>query len=169
MRSPRTSTRIPSPEPLTPSPGQASCLAEAATNMAAEEEEVTKEMAPQAMSPEGRALSKATKVEAAVQIWPGLASDSAPSPGWATAGLDLKARAAPLELRLPLETSRDGGLWLWVVLTSGGALSGHHPRPATCRLDSHTSSYRRRRPRRVPAHSSSSASPPPSAPPSSRT
>ena len=55
--------------------------------MAAEEEEVTKEMVPQAMSPEGGALSKATKVEAAVQIWPGLASDGAPSPGWATAGL----------------------------------------------------------------------------------
>ena len=91
-------------------------MAEAATNMAAEEEEVTKEMAPQAMSPEGGALSKATKVEAAVQIWPGLASDSAPSPGWATAGLALKARAAPLELRLPLETSRDGSLWLWVVI-----------------------------------------------------
>ena len=63
--------------------------------MAAEEEEVTKEMAPQAMSPEGRALSKATKVEAAVQIWPGLASDSAPSPGWATAvGFDSKAAPA---------------------------------------------------------------------------
>ena len=95
--------------------------------MAAEEEEVTKEMVPQAMSPEGGALSKATKVEAAVQIWPGLASDSAQSPGWPTAGLDLKARAAPLELQLPLETSRDGGLWLWVVLTSGGALSGKTP------------------------------------------
>ena len=46
-----------------------------------------KEVAEQAMSAEGGALFKATKVEAAVQIWPGLASDGAPSPGWATAGL----------------------------------------------------------------------------------
>ena len=45
----------------------------------------TKEAATKGVA-EDAPPAKATKVEAVVQIWPGLISDSGPSPGWALPG-----------------------------------------------------------------------------------
>eukprot|EP00964_Phaeocystis_antarctica_P132039 scaffold96046_cov45-Phaeocystis_antarctica.AAC.1 len=54
-----------------------------------------KEVAEQAMSAEGGALSKATKVEAAVQTWPGLATETVPHrPAGLRLGFDSKAAPA---------------------------------------------------------------------------
>ena len=72
------------PEPLTTQ----ACLAEATADMAA------KEVAEQAMSAEGGALSKATKVEAAVQIWPASPVTVPHRPAGLRLGFDSKAAPA---------------------------------------------------------------------------
>ena len=73
------------------------------------------DMAEQAMSAKDAAPAKATKEQAAVQIWPGLTSDSAPSPGWLC--LDDSAPVAPCGPNAP---GTDTILRLWVVTASSG-------------------------------------------------
>ena len=85
----------------------------------ATEEEATKD-AKQAISAEDAALAKATKEDEAVRLARGLTSDSAPLPGWATAGPRPRAlhevQAAPPEPQLlPVAPGLPGCLRLWAM------------------------------------------------------
>ena len=84
----------------------------------ATEEEATK--AEQAISAEDAAPAKATKEDEAVRLARGLTSDSAPLPGWATAGPRPRAlhevQAAPPEPQLlPVAPGLPGCLRLWAM------------------------------------------------------
>ena len=137
-------------------------------------------VAKQTMSAKDAAPAKATKEQAAVQIWPGVTSDSAPA--GQRLGSAWTAQAAPLEPLLPpvalasrhvhlcgsgLCATPDGhaSLPCWMATRRIPARwEATHPCPAGFpQLN-----FRRRSTLRAFEHSCSLASPPPSMPPSSR-
>ena len=128
-------------------------LPQGATKKAATDDKAV--VAEQTMSAKDAAPAKATKEQAAVQIWPAVPH----RPAGQRLGSAWTVQAAPLEPLLPPVALASRHVHL-----CGSGLCATHPCPAGFpQLN-----FRRRSTLRAFEHSSSLASPPPSMPPSSR-